>query len=183
MRKVLLIAAAIVFVSGSASAVPPPIGYIGIFKDATHTITYSFCPAQYEQFHAWIWCVPGEHGLMAAEFAVGFPSTAVMQSQVKNPIIAVELGSLAAGISLAFGENQCQTDWVYLYDLTMILLSREYSWISILPHPGTLPVPACQFATCELGYPIEQCRCLTFLYLCPTWGVEESSWGAIKSLF
>jgi hypothetical protein len=65
----------------------------------------------------------------------------------------------------------------------MILLSREYASINILPHPGTLPVPAYQFATCEPGYPIEQCRYYTPLHLCPSLGVEETSWGAIKSLF
>lgn len=183
MKKMLLLAAAVMVITCSASAVPPPVGYIGIFNGVTHTTTYSFCPALYEQFHAWIWCLPGEHGLMAAEFAVGFPPSAVAQSQVKNPGIVVELGSLAGGIGVAFGEGLCQRDWVWLYDITMILLSREYESIDILPHPGTLPVPVYQFATCEPGYPIEQCRYLTPLYLCPVWAVEESSWGAIKGLF
>jgi hypothetical protein len=185
MRKVLLIAAAIVFVSGSASAIPPPIGYIGIFKDATHDIGWGgVCPAQYAQFHAWIWCLPGENGFMAAEFAVSFPATAVEQYHVMNPGITVELGSsLAAGTQLAFGEGLCQVDWVWLYDITLVLLNGAYSEIRIVPHPDVLPIPAYQAATCELGYPIEPLLNLTPLYICPAWDVEESSWGKIKSLF
>lgn len=182
MKRALLIAGAIMFVAGSASAILPQIGYIGIYSDATHN-SYTICPAQYEQFHVWIWCLPSENGLMAAEFAVSFPATAVEQFHVKNPGITVELGSLTAGIGVAFGEGMCQMDWVWLYDITMVLLARTYATIAIIPHPGALPEPAYQFATCELGYPIEACGNWPPLYLCPTWGVEQSNWGAIKSLF
>lgn len=182
MKKVLLIAAAVIFVAGPALAIPSLIGYIGIFKDSTHDFS-AVCTAQYEQFHAWILVLPGDNGLMAAEFAVSFPATAVEITHVKNPGIAIELGSLAAGISVAFAEGMCQTDWVWLYDITMILLNRTYSTMGIIPHPQTLPYPAYPAATCELGYPIEPLLYLTPLYICPTYGVERSDWGAIKSLF
>jgi hypothetical protein len=65
----------------------------------------------------------------------------------------------------------------------MILLNRVYSSIGILPNPGVQPYPAYQAATCELGYPIEPLIYLTPLYICPTYAVEETSWGKIKSLF
>jgi hypothetical protein len=54
MKNMLMLSAAVMVLAGSAPATPPPIGYIGIFNDATHTTTYSFCPALYEQFRAWI---------------------------------------------------------------------------------------------------------------------------------
>jgi hypothetical protein len=182
MKKALLISAAVILVAGSAFAIPPPVGYIGVFKDATHIFPNFVCAEPYGQFHAWIWCLPGEHGLIAAEFAVSFPATAAEISHVRNPGITIELGSLAAGIQLAFSETACQRDWVYLYDITMILLNVAYSQIRIVPHPDVLPIPAYQFATCQLGYPIERCIYLTPLVICPTHSVEESSWGAIKSL-
>jgi hypothetical protein len=196
MKKTLLIAAAVMFVASSAFAVLPPVGYIGIFKDAAHDPSppingsdYWVCPAQYGNFMAWIWCLPSANGLQAAEFAVSFPATTVTLVTTKNPLITVELGSLPGGISVAFGETTCQMDWVWLYQLTMMQLGPPVlpAKIDIIPHPGTLPVPAYQFATCQLGYPIEGCRYLTPLYIC--WpadyniGVQETNWGAIKSLF
>jgi hypothetical protein len=196
MKKALLIAAVIMFVASSAFAVLPPKGYIGLFKDALHDATppingsdYWVCPAQYGNFACWIWCLPSVNGLQAAEFAVSFPATTVTLATVKNPGITVELGSLAAGISVAFGEGLCQTDWVWLYQLTMMQLGPPVlaAKIDIILHPGTLPFPSMQFASCLPGYPIEPFTYLVPLYICwpPDYsvGVQETNWGAIKSLF
>jgi hypothetical protein len=215
MKKALLIAAAVMFMAGAAFAVPPPIGHIGIFKDATHYVgdpaaflssANTVCPAAYSTFAAWIWVWPGEHGLQAAEFAVYFPPTVVTLATVKNPGITVELGALPTGMSVAFGEGMCQADWVWIYQLTLMNLAPIAPWnlpttykypplppppamyVAIIPHPGTLPAPAFQAATCELGYPIEPLVNWTPLWLCydPQSGplsVQETSWGAIKSLF
>lgn len=191
MKKALLIAAAVMFVASSVSAVLPPIGYIGIFKDATHATdpaANTVCPAAYGQCAAWIWCLPSENGLQAAEFAVLFPATVITLATVQNPSIPVALGTLPAGISVAFAEGLCQMDWVWTHQLTLMTLAAIPTKVEIIPHPGTLPVPAYQFATCELGYPIEPCINLTPLYFCWTpdpgpLGVQETNWGAIKSLF
>jgi hypothetical protein len=187
MKKAMLLAAAVLFVASSAFALPP-VSYIGVFKDATHNTTPNqnmICPALYGQFQAWIWCLPSERGIQAAEFAVSFPATTVTLVTTKNPGITVELGSLPGGMSVAFGEGMCQMDWVWLYQLQMMTLAVVPAQIKIIPHPGTLPVPAYQVATCGLGYPIEACRNLTPLYLCldGPLGVQETNWGAIKSLF
>jgi len=189
MKKALLIAAAVMFVASAASAVLPPVGYIGIFANATHDTDPAanyICPALYTPTPAWIWCLPSVNGLQAAEFAVSLPATMVQLSAVKNPNITVELGSLGAGISVAFGEGMCNTDWVYLYQLSYMVLAAVPQKVDIIPHPGTLPLPAYQFATCQPGYPIEPCLYLTPLYVCMSpspLGVEQTNWGAIKSLF
>jgi hypothetical protein len=189
MKRALLVASAAMLVAGAAFATTLPIGYIGVFSDETHTMdsTGNFaCPALYGQFQAWIWCLPSIRGLQAAEFALGVPSTVVRLATAKNGIIILELGSLDTGMSVAFAEGDCKTDWVWLYNLTMMLLAPTPAKIEILPHPGVLPYPAYEFASCLPGYPIEECRYLTPLYVCWTpspIGVEETSWGAIKSLF
>ncbi len=193
MKKALLIVVAIAFVTGSAFAIPPPLGYIGLFKDATHNTdpaANTVCPSVYGQFQCWIWCLPSVNGLQAAEFAVSFPPTVVRLAVVENPCIVVGLccGSLPTGISVAFSESCCQMDWVWTHQITLMSLAATPAKIEIVPHPGVLPAPAYQFASCELGYPIEPCINLTPLYIC--WnpdpgplGVRETSWGAIKSLF
>ena len=184
--------AVIMLVASSAFALPET-GYIGLFKDATHDTSWpanTVCPPVYGQFQCWIWCLPSERGLQAAEFAVSFPPTVVVLATVQNPSLIVRLccGTLATGVSVAFAEGMCQMDWVWLYQLTMMSLSAAPAKIEIVPHPGTLPVPAYQFATCQPGYPIEPCINLTPLYLCWTpnpgpLGAQGTTWGAIKNLF
>ena len=184
MKKALLIAAAIMFVASSLFAqVRPPVGYIGIYTDGTRTAN-SVCPALYGSFTAWICCLPSVNGLQAAEFAVLFPATVVTTVTNQNPNITVALGTLAGGISVAFGEGLCQTDWTWTHNLVMLSLAAVPTKIEIIKHPTTQP-PAYQFASCLAGYPIEPCIYLTPLYLCQTGplGVEETNWGAIKSLF
>jgi len=180
MKKAMLLAAAILLFAGSVSAG----GYIGIYADGAHSVR-TICPAQYGQFPVWIWCLPSNYGLQAAEFAVSFPATVVTLATVKNPGITVELGSLAAGVSVAFGEGSCNLDWVWVYQLTCMSLATVPAQIRIIPHPGTLPAPTYQFANCLPGYPIEPCKNLTPLYLCSDGplGVQDKNWGAIKSLF
>jgi hypothetical protein len=191
MKKALLIAAAVMFIAGAVNAqVLPPVGYIGIFTDMTHNTdpaaNYVCPPAPYVSFQAVIWCLPSEFGLQAAEFAVGLPPTVIETAAVKNPAITVELGARATGISVAFGEGSCNRDWVWLYQLTYLPLAVAPVKVEIIPHPGTLPLPAYQFANCLPGYPIEPCLYLTPLYVCfnpSPLGVEQTNWGAIKSLF
>jgi hypothetical protein len=183
MKKAMLLAVAVLLFAGSAFALPGT-GYIGIYADAAHSVR-TVCPAQYGQFQAWIYCLPSVNGLQAAEFAVSSPATAVTLVTNQNPMISVALGSLGAGISVAFAEGACQMDWVWTHNLVMMSLAAVPGQIKIIPHPGTLPVPAYQFATCQLGYPIEPCINLTPLYICSDGplGVQETNWGAIKSLF
>jgi hypothetical protein len=188
MKKAKLLAVALMLVSTSAMAELPPNGYIGIYRDASHSPTAnSVCPAQYGQFQAWIWCLPSVNGMQAAEFAVTFPATIITLATVQNPLISVALGSLPAGISVAFAEGSCQLDWAWTHQLTLMSLAPPIAStkIDIIKHPGTLPNPAYQFASCLPGYPIESITYLTPLYICQegAYGVEETNWGAIKSLF
>jgi hypothetical protein len=58
----------------------------------------------------------------------------------------------------------------------MSLAANVPGYIGIIPHPGTLPVPAYQFASCQAGYPIEPFIILSRLY------VNQSCNGCIPSV-
>ena len=155
----------LVLVPCAVFAQNPAQGYIGIWADQYHSGCDVF-PAQYALFDAWIWCLPSDNGLQAAEYAVSLPSKVIILSVVQNPDIAVSLGTLTAGISVAFGEGYCQTDWVWTHHVTcMSLTQADPGIIEIIPHPGVLPQPAYQFANCTLGFPIEPCAVLSNLYV------------------
>jgi hypothetical protein len=181
---------AIPFAANPVCASRPPIGYIGLFADAAHSDN-TVCPAAYGPFMCWIWCLPSVNGLQAAEFAVSFPPTVAVLATVRNPgLYGLCCGTFVEGVSVAFGETQCQMDWVWLFQLNMMQLGSPEApaTIEIVPHPGVLPAPAYQLASCQMGYPIEPCINLTPLYICWTpdpgpLGLRGSSWGAIKSLF
>jgi len=182
MKKAMLLAVAIMLVATSAFAGPK--AYIGIWADAAHSVC-SVSPPQYAPNPAYIFVLPSDEGLQAAEFRVALPATIISTATVKNPGITVELGALANGISIAFGEGQCQMDWTWIYQMTLMVLATVPTVVEITPHPGTLPAPAYQVATCEPGYPIMpavKLASLNFYQPCVI-GVEETNWGAIKSLF
>lgn len=187
---VLCLAIAVVlFAAYSISAQLPPVGYIGLFKDATHNTdpaANTLCPGPYGEFHCWIWAVPSARGLKTAEFAVLFPPSITNLGIARNPGIITELGTLWTGIKVEFGS--CQMDWLWIFDLKLFVMSPVpiVQQIDIIPHPGTLPLPAIQFANC--GMVLEPSVYLTPLYLC--WfpdpgplGVQETNWGAIKALY
>ena len=153
----------------------PQTGYIGIWADANHVDCDVF-PPQYTQFDAYIWCLPSVRGLQAAEFAVSFPATVIILAIVQYPDIALSLGSFPAGISVAFGEGNCQMDWVWTHRVRCLSLTNTPGYIGIIPHPGTLPAPAYQFASCQAGYPIEPCLNISRLY------VNQSCNGCIPSV-
>ena len=139
-------------------------GYIGIWADANHVDCDVF-PSQYTQFDAYIWCLPSVRGLQAAEFAVSLPATVVILAIDQYPDITLSLGSFPTGISVVFGEGNCQMDWVWTHRFTCLSLANTPGLISIMPHPAVQPVPAYQFASCEAGYPIESCTILSHLYV------------------
>ena len=136
-------------------------GYIAIYADSAHSIYSCLYPAQYTMFDVWIWCLPSDRGLKAAEFMVDLPAKVYLVDYELNPAVTTELGTPTTGSSVAF--FSCQEDWVYTHHLTcMSAVENVPSTIEIVEHPesGTH-----QFANCWPGHPLEPCNVLTNLYL------------------
>jgi len=189
MKKVLLIAAAVMLIASSVSA----SAYIGIYKDLLHSINYTNCGVL--GITGYIWTLPDALGIVGVEFAVDFPepvpggyqSLAVTANALLSP---AAIGTLAEGMSCSF--TACQTTWAYTHKFTLYNYD-EYDemvpWstpdlVSIIPHPDTGKI---SLASCEENYPMYTFVYLTPLYICRTsngpLGVTEKNWGAIKSLF
>ena len=189
MRRMVLVAMGLLLLAGSAFAQPfpglPDTAYVGLFADAAHSVrsvNYGVAPASFQWYIFWL---PSKMGLSATEFKIQLPANVVGTTVLdKDPAITVELGTLTAGITIAFHEDSCQTDWVYSHHLSSFLLNATQSQIEVVAHPAIIP-PEYHVTSCEPGYPIEPVKRFTHLYL--NWdggiAVEEQSWGAIKSLF
>lgn len=179
MKKALLLGLALLLVSVTANA---QTGYIGLFADAAHTD----CNVNGSGFYPatmYIWCLPGMNGQICAEFRVIYPANIIQSTVTSNvALISVTLGDLPAGMSVCYKE--CQYGWNWPFQQALWVTGPETTLIEIGPHPS---VGVYQFANCKSGYPTEPCTRLTNLTINQVgdclYGVEQSSWGAIKGLF
>lgn len=124
---------------------PSGIGFIGLYTDEFHSSNVANPSAPYTVFPMYVWCLPGDNGMMAAEFSVAYPSNIIAMTVTLNPAIAVSLGSINTDLSVAFGS--CCTGWTWTVKQDCFVLNLSESVVRI--NPGAL------FANCTLGYPIE----------------------------
>ena len=185
MKKALLLMFAILLISGAVNAQLPPEGYIGLYADAGHT-TQCVSGAGMYQVEMWIWCWPSVRGQICAEFRVLYPANLIQSTVTSNTdIISVTLGDLPAGMSVCY--LACQTDWHWPFHQALWVTDATQTMIEIGSHPDA---GVYQFANCNDGYPVEPCIAYPAMLInvaaldCPEiLGTEDTSWGAIKSLF
>jgi len=184
MKKGLLIGFVVLMLAGSLSAGDVP--YIGIYASPdgvmdTHS-TCSISPVVFDEtFVMWIWVLPSSRGMNAVEFRLSRPTLITQElDAVSNPDITIELGSLSAGISSAFGS--CQNGWTWTHQQLCSSRSTTPRFFSIIVNPSS---GLFQVASCEPGNPLEPATRLTHLYLYQpcVYATKDATWGAIKSLF
>jgi hypothetical protein len=177
MKKVL-IASALLLISSAAFA--QPMGFMGLYADDGHSICEVINPGGFLPFTLWIWCSPGLEGQICAEFKIGYPANVIQSTMTTNPEISVTLGDLATGMSACY--VSCQWGWNWPFQQTCYLTDTTPAFITIEAHPE---VGVYQFANCLPGYPTEDIFVMNHLALnqpCEI-ATEETSWGAIKSLY
>jgi hypothetical protein len=114
MKRIALVMAVVAaLVSGSAryATSETKICYVGLFADEGH----SDCDVVYQSgihpFDMWVYRYPIGGGMRAAEFAIAPPSNFIAGAVTANPAIAISIGNILDGTSVAFGT--CQTEWVW----------------------------------------------------------------------
>jgi len=193
MKRTILLILAPLLISSATMAQLPPIGYIGLFVDDQH---HSWAICDFEgpyvaKAEMWIWCLPSERGQIGADFALMYPQSTLIPSTVtaNDYIIAIVTGDLENGISVLY--NECQYDWNWCFHQSIYITSHQPAMIEIIEHPGLDP-PIYNFRSCEEGWPIEPAIKFTNWYFnyyyypgtcIPPIGTDDSSWGAIKSIY
>ncbi|MBU8921845.1 MAG: hypothetical protein KOO63_08495 [Bacteroidales bacterium] len=181
MKKVIMLAMALMLVAGTVSA--GPVAYIGLYGDAGHLVTEYMNPGM-TQFTLWTWVLPSDNGAMCAEYKVLAPvgPGMIIQAAVVNPLATVSMGSAigAPGASVCFGS--CQTDWFWTYQVPIWSTDTVAGFFELFAHDDA---GGPQVANCILpDYPIEPATKYTKFGLNQDGviGSGTASWGAVKSL-
>jgi hypothetical protein len=184
MKRVIPAVVALLLVAGSSFAQAPDSTYVGLFTDVDHTVwTQSYTGAT-TLFYMYIFWLPTEKGMQAAEFSISYPDNIVGLTVTKDADITVTLGDLEGGISIATGTCHPGGVWYQTHRQRLALYDAEVSTVRILANPTLIP-PKLQIASCELGYQKYPVRKFTNLCInedCST-ATTPKTWGAIKSLF
>ncbi len=143
-----LVVTAAAFKPGLAQA--PDFGSIGLYADESRSTNAGYYSGGPTEITMYVFCNPTARGLAGVEFSIAYPANVIMGEITLNPLIAVELGELDTGTSVAF--TDCQNDWVWTHHQSLILTNTEQTRIDIEKHELSGDY---QIVTCEVGYPIE----------------------------
>ncbi|HSG27212.1 MAG TPA: hypothetical protein VLA34_01940 [Candidatus Krumholzibacterium sp.] len=154
------VAACCLLLLTAAPCLAGPTAYTGLYTDADHSICRADVPAPYVIFTCWHWVLPSDNGAMCAEYKIQIPPTCLNTATVLNPAHSVALGDPTVGISICFAE--CQTDWFWTSQLSILPTSTIVQVIELVGHPDT---GVYQLANCEAGYPVEPVLLLNNLHI------------------
>jgi hypothetical protein len=154
MKRLIAVLAVSLIVSTAAFAQTTEYGRIALYADEGHSVNEVWNPGGFHLFTMYIFCLPGENGLMCAEFAIDYPDNVIPDDEgiTENPGMSVALGELETGMSFCFLE--CQTDWVWTHSQLCYVTDQLPSQISIIEHNMA---GVYQFANCLEEFPTEPC--------------------------
>jgi hypothetical protein len=180
MKRVLLVAVALLVLAGASYAQGPDSTYVGLFFDLTRTIPsrVDYIGPTPTPFYMYIFFLPGAKGLYAASYSIAFPANIQMGS-VTNYTNLFTMGDLVAGISVVWPDS-CRHDWIYSQRVRCFLLDATQDQIRIWPRADSGDF---LIANCDMMD--ESYRKFTYLSLNYDGELrtENKSWGAIKSLY
>jgi hypothetical protein len=178
MKRLFLLGCMLAVLVAPASAQLPANAYIGLFIDEART---NWCVSGLGAHTMYLVVLPSQDGLLCTEMSTTLVGTGVMFFQPTwNPLSASPvMGGIPGDLGHCFDE--CQTDWVYLCSVSMLVQTTDPVSIEIGAYTG---VPYPRTLVCDESAEPEAIPFTTF-YIngCGPLGVEESSWGAIKSLY
>ncbi len=158
-------------------------GYIGLYADHERTSRCIFSDGGV----GWLWCRPSKRGLERIIFRNQYPSNVTPIIFLTNDAeIDYIGGDEACGWTIRF--NICQTDWIWVYCYSIDVNNTSMSSTDIAGEcfSGSLDFQHCDSEAAQpdsvivlsnllFNYPLDSSEC--------TVGVDEISWGAIKSIY
>jgi hypothetical protein len=180
MKKVLFAVALVALLSSSAFGT----NMIALFADASGT-ECSVNPNAGDYYHVYVFLLPGPEGAWAVEYQLNKPAGPhFIDSRTDADLVGVATGqdTGADGMSVAF--EYCQASPVWFFDYYVATYSTAPDYWTFTNHAGADP-PGIYSAICDFDHTREDAAAYNSLGVnapCE-FATEESSWGAIKSMF
>jgi hypothetical protein len=157
MKHLLL--AALVAVSlcvlAPAGLAQTTIGDIGLYADANHE-GYCVSGTGFYPVEMYVWAKPTTpKGLQAFEFAIQYPANVAPGAITWNDNVSIFVGNPRDGISIAYYENACQSDWTAPFHQTVYVMNQDPSWAVLTHDQYYTKIIACD---CTPGYQISPLR-------------------------
>ena len=119
--------------------------YIGLYTDEEHSSPSANNLEGSCLFDLWVWILPGENGVMCAEYKLDLPENMIPQSAVLNPSNSIYMGEAygSPGLSICFPE--CQNDWFWTAKIQILLTDRIAGYLVLSAHEdgGTMQIANC----------------------------------------
>ena len=153
--------------------------YVGLFADVNHSIT---CYSGTSSFDLYVWWLPSSNGSLGTCYDLVLPANVTIASVTTSPAVANLVGCYCTeltGFCAVFAN--CQADWVWSQRIRCNVLDEDPSAIEIIPCEGesSLSVFNC------VDYSAEPVTIMNKFCVNqePIIAIDESTWGAIKSLY
>jgi hypothetical protein len=179
MKAVLLIIAVVIvsLVFHDAEALPSK-PYVGLYADANHSMP---CYNGTSSFDLYVWWLPSSNGSLGTTYNLILPLDVAIASVTTSPAVANLIGcncGVFGGFCAVF--TDCQMDWVWSQRISCNVLDESPSVIAIVPCEGEAAL-----SVVDCMYSIEPVTVLNKFCVNqePVISVDESTWGAIKSLY
>jgi hypothetical protein len=182
--------AVVVLCLACAGAQPASAQMFSLWGDDIMCLGWVEAAAPFMPFHIFVFLDPGPGGAISCEFKLVTPPGHFATDVTPAPFIPDE--TIASwygppGVSVPF--LSCQTETVWIVDLTMMASDITPAYYTLAPHDDSSFLG---IATCATGYPPAAGTIYNYFgynedigYLgpgCPN-AVEASSWGAVKELY
>jgi hypothetical protein len=179
--KTLLFTVALIALLGTSAY---GMNYVALYADAAGTNCGMTGVASGDYYHVYVFLLPGPEGAWAVEYQLNKPAGPhFIDSRTDADLVGVATGqdTGADGMSVAF--EACQSSAVWFFDYYVATYSTAPDYWTFTDHAGADP-PGIYSAICDFDHTRMDATAfndLGFNNDCRV-GVEESSWGAIKSM-
>lgn len=180
MKKLLLFGIALMLIAPPVSAQLPATPYLALYEDVVRS---DWCVTGIGFVNMYLFVLPNVDGAVCAELSIsvtGAGAGGLMWGVPTYHVDVVEpvMGSVPGEMGVCFGD--CKMDWIYFYNVGILVQTVEPARAEIGVF-GTSPYP--KVLDCLGAEPEAIIFNHYYINDCGPVAVDESSWGAIKSLY
>ena len=167
-------------------------GFIGLYSDGAHTRCSASGTGLLYSVEMWVWAKPDPYrGMIRAEFEINYPDNVLLVGSEtwNDPILFHYIGNIS-GEEILVIFNSCQWDWTWIAHKLLWVTNDIQTRCQVVEQSSDSSIRCVRMFDCTPSRPDYCVGAYPSLWLNQHWdscedpiAIEESSWGAIKSLY